>query len=54
MKQRPTNQRFKNTATKRTGYWENISKRQCRNESKNKHTRNDIKTRGTRRNGKKE
>ena len=43
--------RFKNTATKRKGYWKNISNRQCRNEIKNKHTGNHNKTKGTRRKG---
>ena len=33
------------------GYWENISKRQCRKETKNKHTSNHIKTKGARRKG---
>ena len=33
------NQRFKNAATKRKGYWGNISKSQCRTEIKNKHIR---------------
>ena len=51
IRQRPANQRSINTATKRKGYWENISKRQCRNEIKNKHTRNHIKTKRARRKG---
>ena len=46
---RSTNHRFKNTATKRKEYWENISKRQYRNEIKNKHKINCIKTKRTRR-----
>ena len=37
-----------NTATKRKGYWKNISKRQYRNEVKNKNTRNHIKTKSKR------
>ena len=49
---KPANQRSTNTAAKRKGYWENISKRQCRNEIKNKHTRNHIKTKRARRKGK--
>ena len=39
---------------KRKGSWENISKRQSRNQIKNKHTRNHNKTKGTRRKGKEE
>ena len=54
MRERPKNQRFENTATKRKGYWENISKRRCRNEIKNKATKNHTKTKGTRREGKEE
>ena len=44
MYQRKTSKsKTKNTAAKRKGYWENISKRQCRNEIKNKRTTNHIK-----------